>query len=240
MKDVEQQDGGAMKTIGILGGLGPQATMDFETRLHHTAQTMIAQHENGGYPPMVVYYHRHPPFLLKEDRTPKFPLQADPRLLEGARRLGAWADFLVIVSNRPHLLQEQIEQASGREVLSMIQTTLAEVRRRGWRSAGVLAFGDPGLYSEPLRKMGVRCETVNGDPRMQLNREIMKVMEGRNDGGSTLIARQAVKLVRDKKVDGIILGCTEIPLLLAEHASDADLLNPAQLLAEAALRRAIG
>lgn len=53
-----------MKTIGVLGGLGPQATMDFEQRVHRIAQELIPPHGNSGYPPMVVYYCRHPPVLL--------------------------------------------------------------------------------------------------------------------------------------------------------------------------------
>ena len=39
-----------MKTIGVLGGLGPQATMDFEERIHTVSQQLIAQHGNSGYP----------------------------------------------------------------------------------------------------------------------------------------------------------------------------------------------
>ncbi len=45
-----------MKTIGVLGGLGPQATMDFEARVHRAAQKLIPQLKNAGYPPMLVYY----------------------------------------------------------------------------------------------------------------------------------------------------------------------------------------
>lgn len=45
-----------MKTIGVLGGLGPQATMEFEVRVHRAAQRLIPQDGNQGYPPMVVYY----------------------------------------------------------------------------------------------------------------------------------------------------------------------------------------
>jgi aspartate racemase len=47
-----------MKTIGVLGGLGPQATMDFEQRIHRVAQQLIPPLGNSGYPPMVVYYCR--------------------------------------------------------------------------------------------------------------------------------------------------------------------------------------
>jgi hypothetical protein len=47
-----------VKTIGVLGGFGPQTTMDFEARVHRVAQRLIPPHWNAGYPPMVVYYCR--------------------------------------------------------------------------------------------------------------------------------------------------------------------------------------
>ena len=53
-----------MKTIGVLGGLGPQATMDFEARVHAAAQRLIPQIANTGYPPMIVTYLRCAPMIL--------------------------------------------------------------------------------------------------------------------------------------------------------------------------------
>src|SRR5262245_8846741 len=79
-----ENGGSTMKTIGVLGGLGPQATMDFEVRVHQVAQRLIPQFQNSGYPPMFVYYCRHPPILLNEDHTPRLPIQPDPRLLKAA------------------------------------------------------------------------------------------------------------------------------------------------------------
>ena len=72
----EQQPAkGPLRTIGVLGGLGPQATMDLEVRVYRIAQRPIPQRENSGYPPMVVYYHRHPPILLNDDSSPRLPIQ---------------------------------------------------------------------------------------------------------------------------------------------------------------------
>src|SRR5687768_11538284 len=88
-----------VKTIGVLGGLGPQATMDFERLVHRVAQRLIPPHLNGGYPPMVVHYCRHAPVLVHEDGSPLIPLRPDPRLSDAARWLGQVADFLVITSN---------------------------------------------------------------------------------------------------------------------------------------------
>ena len=52
-----------MRTIGVLGGIGPQATMDFEARIHEEAQKLIEPETNCGYPPMVTVYMRHPPVV---------------------------------------------------------------------------------------------------------------------------------------------------------------------------------
>ena len=86
-----------MKTIGILGGLGPQATMDLEMRLHKVAQQMIPQEKNSGYPLMAVQYYRHAPVLLVDENTPLVPFQPDPRLLKVAGDLGVcfqWRSFI--------------------------------------------------------------------------------------------------------------------------------------------------
>ena len=228
-----------VKTIGVLGGLGPQATMDFEARIHRVAQRLIPPNKNGGYPPMVVYYCRHPPGLLTEEGKLQLPFRPDPRLLEAAKRLGNLADFLVITSNTPHLFQAEIEQAAGRKVLSMIDTTLEEVRRRKWKRVGVLGLGDPVFYTRPLGQLRIACETLAPESRASLDKAIFQLMEGRDNAESAAAAREAVAALRARGVEGVILGCTEIPLLLREPADEADLINPSQLLAEATVRAAL-
>jgi len=229
-----------MKTIGVLGGLGPQATMDFEVRLHRAAQRVIPPKLNGGDPPMVGWYCRHPPVLVKEDGHPVLPLRADPRLLEAAGRLGQVADFLVIPSNTPHAVQPEIERAAGRRVVSMVGATIDEVRRRGWKRVGVVALGQPVFYTDPLARLGVACETLHAPARDALDPAIFRVMEGREGEAERAAARAAVQQLRARGVDGIILGCTELPLLLGAAADkDSDLLNPAELLATAAVSAAM-
>lgn len=213
--------------------------MDFEARVHRVAQQLVPQRGNGGYPPLVVYYHRFPPFVTAEGWEPELPLRAHPALLDAAAKIGGMADFLAITSNFVHLFQAEIEQAAGCEVLSMIEVTLAEVRRRQWRRVGVLGFGDPLVYTQPLGAMGLATETIFGDLRDRLDGAIHEVMEGRENADSASAARQAVDELRGRSIDGIILGCTEIPLLLGDGASAADLVNPLELLAHAAVNHAL-
>jgi aspartate racemase len=226
-----------MKTIGILGGISAQATMDFERRIHEVSQRIIPQRGNSGYPPMLVYYHRRPPVFTKDGIAPVLPLQADPDLLEAARWLGSKVDFLVITANGAHVLQKDIEQVSNRKVLNMIEQTLAEVKKRDWKKVGVLGFPMESvpIYSKPLSELGLTVELIDAELQARLVSDIMALMEGRVFAN---VAEDAVKTLRQRGVNGIILGCTEIPLLL-ENADQPDLISPIVLLAEAAVKFAM-
>jgi aspartate racemase len=231
-----------MKTIGVLGGLGPQATMDFEARVHAISQKLIPQLANSGYPPMVVYYHRHPPFVTDEHFRPIFPLQLEPHLVETLGKLGQIADFIVITANGPHLLANLIEEAAGRQILSMVDMTLDEVRRLGWQRVGVLGLGDPKVYTTQLDRLGIPYETLSGEAeglRDKLDQAILALMAGQAGPEESKVAVQAVDTLRSRTVDGIILGCTEIPLLLGDAAQAPDLLDPLQMLAESTVRFAM-
>lgn len=228
-----------MKTIGILGGFGPQATMDFEARIHQVAQGLIPQRGNSGYPPMIVCYFRHSPVVMAEHNLPRFPIELDPRLFEAAKQVGTLADFLVITANGLHIFQQQIEEAAGCKVLSMIDVTLAEVQQRQWQKVGVLGLGRPLVYTQPLDDLGIAYEIPSADVQPKLDAAILALMEGKEDAEATAITQEAIETLRAGEIDGIILGCTEIPLLLKEKSEAADLINPAQLLAETAVKYAL-
>jgi len=95
------------------------------------------------------------------------------------------------------------------------------------------------IYTRPLGQLGIVSEALDPRPRAALDQAVFRLMEGRNDAESAAAAKEAVAALRAKGVEGVILGCTEIPLLLREAADAADLINPAQLLAEAAVRAAL-
>jgi aspartate racemase len=228
-----------VKTIGVIGGIGPQATIDFEERLHAVSQSLIPRAANSGYPGLVVFYLRHPPIVLNEDGSAVWPLVPHPGLIDVAKKLGSLADFIVITSNGAHIFQEQIEAASGRPVISMVEAVLDEVRRRGWRRAGAIGMGQPFVYTEPLKSMGVGAEQLEQEQIAALDEALLGVMAGLTPPESVALAMEAVDTLRGRGVDGVILGCTELPLLLGDASLAPDLINPLQLLAEAAVRRAL-
>ena len=140
----------AMRTIGVLGGIGPQATVDFERRVHRVAQGLLPQHGNTGYPPLVTVYMRHAPVRVDAEALPVRPLELDPRLLDAARRLGEWAELIAIPSNTPHFFLEEIRRASGSTVVSMIDVTIDALRAGGTSVVGLVGLGIPQIYVDRM------------------------------------------------------------------------------------------
>jgi len=120
-----------MKRIGVLGGISPQATMDFEARVHRISQQLIPQDFNRGYPSMVVWYHRRPPVRLDGDGRAIMPMEVDPELIETAAQLSKMANFLIIPCNATHMELDAIQKTANRPMLSMIEITADKVARHG-------------------------------------------------------------------------------------------------------------
>ncbi len=228
-----------MRTIGVLGGIGPQATMDFEARVHVVSQRLIPQRLNQGYPPMVTVYLRQPPVLFEPDGRPREPLEIEPSVLDTSRRLGQWADLIVSPCNTVHQFLDEIRDASGCEVISIVDVTVTELRRRDANPVGLLGLGVPQVYAERFESERFDLVTAPAETRDRLDDAILRMSEGITEARHRDAARAAVDTVRTAGAAVTVLGCTEIPLLLDADANAADLVNPAELLAEAAVRRAI-
>ena len=188
---------------------------------------------------MVVMYFRHPPIKMDAQRRPAVPYEVEPRLLEAASKLGQIADFLVISANGPHVFREALEQASGLKILSMIDLAIAEAQRRGWQRIGAVGLGKPTVYLEPLAELGINTVVVEETLDQQLSQAILAVMEGRNGPVESAAARAAMANLRAQEADGIILGCTELPILLADDLPAEDMINTVELMAEAAVDYAL-
>ena len=104
---------------------------------------------------------------------------------------------------------------------------------------GVLTFVDPGVYREPLERRGLRCEVVDPDRQARLDAVVPPFAAGQSEPGAGAVVGAAVDDLRRGPVDGVILGCTEFPLLLGPAAGAPDLIDPVPLLAEAAVRHAV-
>ena len=232
-----------MKRIGVIGGFGQWATLDVMERILKESVVRVPQYGNRGYPPMDIRMCNRAPMLLNEDGSFPDMLEPSPELLDAARFVGANAAFVILLANTPHLFAKQVEEAAGKPLLSIVDVTVNEAVRRNYRRVGVMAIGvtvKKRLYQDPLEERGIESVTLPKELSDRLDDEgVYPIQEGANPEEVSDIAFKVVEYLRGQKVDGIILGCTEIPILLGKTSTDSDILNPSQLLAKAAVKRAL-
>jgi len=232
-----------MKTLGILGGMGQWATIDIIQRILRYSATKMPQYGNRGYPPMIIQMINVSNIILNKDGSFVEPVKPAPELLEMAKFVGANADILIMTSNTPHIFTKEVQEAAGKPILSIVDVTVKEIRRRGDKKVGVMAVGPTiraKLYQKPLRRIGVEPVLLPEEMDHNLDENaIYMVQEGENAKDFTKPVTKAIEYFKKQNVDGVILGCTEIPLLL-EDENDPIIINSSQLLAEAALEAVLG
>jgi len=230
-----------VKTIGIIGGLGPQATIDFEERLHKVSQKLIKKYRNEGYPPIITYFFRKPPIKLTKNGTVVIPLRPSTDFLKIIKKVANLANFLVVPSNTPHVFAKEIEKVSGKKFLNMIDLTIDEIKKLNFKKVGILAIGhtlSSGLYQKKLDEIHVSWITVDQSFEQKLDNAIFLLMEG-NPKPLEKITNEAIKILREQEAEAIILGCSELPLAIDWTRKMKNLINPVDLLAEAAIKESM-
>lgn len=250
------------RLIGIVGGLGPFAHIDFERKLLDAARRLVGARRDQDFPQWVLSSIPQTP-----DRTEAFFGEAEdptPVLLRSLERVqGAGADFAVVSCNTAHLFLERVRDQSPVPIISLIEVTADEAARIAPRgSVGLLATSGTlrsRLYHDPLEARALRSVSPFDleDGAALQRRNVMEPIYGpfvdgrhqgggiKTDGGSTearaLLEEAAGRLVADGGADVLIAGCTEIPLALeGTEVAGRPLLDPARVLAKAAVRYAYG
>jgi aspartate racemase len=232
------QSGWTAPTVGIIGGLGPEATLDFFRRvLEHTP----AERDQD---------HLH----LLIDNDPRVPDRnaavagtgpsPGPTLAEMARRLeAAGADFLVMPCNAAHAFADAITEAVSVPFLSIIEATADAVRARfpDARSVGVLASTgaiDAGLYQEALGARAVQVFVPEGDDRDAFMDVLYRVKTGDTSPAVRDAMREVARSLAKRGAEVLVAGCTEVPLVLDETDVDMPLVNSTDELVAATITRA--
>lgn len=232
-----------MFRIVVLGGFGQWATLDVLSRMFRYASERVPQYGNRGYPPMKVKMCNFAPMNLNPDGSYPDELTPNPALLDAARELGLVCDFLIIPSNTVHLFQEDIEAAAGKPVLSIVDLAAAEVERRGCKRAGVTAIDitlQKGLFHKRLQALGVETIGLPKELSYRLDEDgIYKIQQGARAEELEGVGQEVIEYLRNQGAEAIILGCTEIPFLLDYDVNAPDIINPSQILAEAAIKKVL-
>ncbi|NJE31171.1 amino acid racemase [Thermococcus sp. 18S1] len=225
------------RVIGILGGMGPLATADLFRRIVEKTPAKRDQ----DHPRIIIYNNPKIPdrtaFILGNGEDPR------PALVEGAKKLESWgADFIIMPCNTAHFFAETIQKAVKIPLVSMIEATADEIERLGLRRVGLLATDGTikGLvYHRALLGRGVGIAVPGENDQGLVMRGIYEgVKAGNIDMGRRLLLEVARRL--ERRVDGIIAGCTEVSVALRPEDLSVPLIDPLDVIAEKAVRLALG
>jgi aspartate racemase len=165
-------------------------------------------------------------------------------MLDSSRRLAAGgADFAICPDNTIHQAFEHVVKSSPIPWLHIAEVVADEAARRGMRHLGVLGtryLMEGPVYRDVLAARAIAMAVPQPPERAEVNRIIFEeLVNGRILEGSRGRCLEIVAGLRSAGCDGVVLGCTELPLIVQPDESALPALDSTRLLARAALHRAI-
>jgi aspartate racemase len=166
-------------------------------------------------------------------------------MLSSADKLSkAGAEFLICPDNTIHYVMSLVRPRSPLPWLHIAEEVASEAVRRGIQKIGILGtryLVSSEVYPEKLAERGLSWARPGDKDREQINRIIFdELVYGRFEMQSLSYFQQVIEALKRDGCDAVVLGCTEIPLLVNDSNSPLPTLDSTRLLARAALRHAIG
>jgi aspartate racemase len=156
-------------------------------------------------------------------------------------RIGA--DFLICPDNTLHQALPHVLPRSPLPWLHIAEVVAAEAETRGFRRLGLLGtrwLVDSEVYPEKLAARGLSFLRPTPEERDEISRIIMdELVAGVFKPEAVATHQKAIRRMQGEGADAVILGCTEIPLIIGDHNSPLPSLDSTRLLARAALARAV-
>ena len=227
------------KRIGIIGGLSPESTVLY---YQHIVRRYYELFNNHSYPEIIIYSVNFQKYIAwaYEEQWPTV-VEALLDLLRRLQRAGA--DFAVIACNTLHVAFDQVQPRSPIPLLSIIDATAEKILNEGIDTVGLLGTSftmEHKFYRDGLAQHGIRALIPNKASREYLDKIILDEL---SIGIVNPETRANVLTIIDGLINegakGIVLGCTEIPLIVNPNDCPLPTLDSTRLLAKAALRKAL-
>jgi len=229
------------KTIGILGGMGPEATAYlFELIIKNTKAEKDQEHI-----PVIIYSNpKVPPRTDAIFKTAPSPV---PYLLEGVRILQqAGADFIVIPCVTAHYFYPEVAAQDNFPLLNLLDETLLWVQRQipGLKKAGLVSSTGTvksKLFHDTFGGAGIEVIAPNDGEQAKVMDAIFGkhgIKGGFLEGESKKIIINTAEALIQRGAEAIIAGCTEVPLVLKGKDIAVPLVEPLQIIAEACIVKA--
>ncbi|MCC6448132.1 MAG: amino acid racemase [Chitinophagaceae bacterium] len=224
------------KIIGILGGMGPAATVNFFDDIVKISQEKYGAEQDTDFP--IVYLYNTALEGFNETGFEDMDL-VKKQLINDVKKLAGWgADFIVMPCNTVHYFIDDLRASINIPILSIIESTIAEVNKMQYKKVGIISSASTrhlGLYENKLKDEKIMCIVANEDEQSLLDKVILSVMSGKQGEMEKEILKNIIKRMGNDGAEVVILGCTELPLAININDSDLPLLNTIKILAENAV-----
>jgi len=208
-----------VSTLGIVGGLGPESTIDYYRRILAEWKRI----DPGSSPSIIID-------SLDVDLGLRLVEHDRPALIEYlaaslSRLAAAGADFAAMAANTPHVVFDELVARSPIPMVSIVEACADEAQRRGLRRVGLLGTRftmEGSFYPTVFARRGITVVSPNAGERKWIHdRYVGQLLKGEfldetRDGVITVIRR----LRKEEKIDGVVMGGTELTILLSGPVVD--------------------
>jgi len=226
-----------MKRLGLIGGIGPESTIEYYRLLIEGYR----EKREGEYPAIIINsvdLKR----LLAWMAESKLDQVADYLSLEIERLQRAGADFAALASNTPHIVFDQLRERSQLPLISIVESACERVQSLGLKTVALLGTRytmQASFYPQVFTRAGIRLITPNSDEQTYIHTKYLgellnnQFLPETRSGVLQIIDR----LHQQERVEGVILGGTELPLLLTdEQYNGIPLLDTTRIHVDVLLR----
>jgi aspartate racemase len=229
-----------MKRIGIIGGLGPEATIEY----YRIITGEYRRRAPGGDYPTIILHSVNLTELLAMAEAGEWSGIADLLVDAVAVLVRAGADFALISANTPHIVFDDVRARAGIPMISIVEETARAAEERGLERLLLLGtrFTMQGVfYQNVFDRSGIELvvpETV--DQLYMHDKLVNEIGVGRIIDDTRREFLAIIERARGRSgIDGVILGCTELPLILTGDALGLPFLDTTRIHAESAVRRSL-
>jgi len=230
-----------MKTIGLLGGITCESSLVYYKLINEMTRSRLGGHHSARSVMVSVDFADIQPLTEAGDWDGVLAILL--RAAQAIERGGA--DLLVLCANTAHKLADEIGREIGIPIVHIVDATAREIRRAGFSRVGLLGTRftmEEEFFTGRLReKHGIEALVPGREERWQVHRFIIDELAL---GTIRLESRQAVGRIMEglteKGAQAIILGCTELPLLITQETGKIPLFDTTAIHARAAVDLALG
>ena len=229
-----------MKVIGILGGLAPESTAIY---YDHIIRTYYDRFKNYNYPEIIIYSVDFQKYVDWQN-TGNWSAAAEDmtKVIKALHSSGA--DFGIIATNTMHKVFDEVQENSPIHIVSIMEATAEKIQSANFTKVGLLGTiftMQESFYKDALAEKGIEVIVPDDNHQKEINRIIYEELthgEIKTDSKKHYV--NVVKKMEQKGAQGVILGCTEIPLIINEGDCRVTLFNTTIIHAEKALDYALG